>query len=118
LPLYEYKCRSCKALTDATRPMANRGDPVECPLCGDDADLVFSSFAFPDSRKQWSGRKEVNFKTDNRDEIAKKQAALMANSGKMDKWFRKTRMSRRLRKLHENAVEKMISNAPPIRVEQ
>lgn len=117
MPCYEYKCRGCGQIIDATRRLDKRQEPAECPFCGDCADFMagISSFAFPNSNK-WMFRKQVNFQTDTRDVIAKKQAALMANSGKMDNWFKKTGMSRFLRNRHEDAVAKMIKKAPPTKV--
>ena len=110
-PIFEYRCRGCQAVTDATRPISNRRDPVACPRCGDDADLIMSQVAFPNSKKAWSGRKQVNFETDDRQEIAKKQAALMANSGRIDGFFEKTKRTRAARKGYLDAIEKMIKKA-------
>ena len=118
MPIYEYRCRKNGHEITATRPMANCGDPVECPQCGDWADRIMSTVNFVNSRKQWQGRKQVNFKTDNRDEIAKKQVALMVNSGKVEKYFDRAKMSPFLRKRHMNAMGSMMKNAPAIKVEQ
>jgi putative FmdB family regulatory protein len=33
MPLYEYRCQGCGAVTDASRPFGKRNEPGDCP-CG------------------------------------------------------------------------------------
>jgi len=34
MTLYEYRCKRCKGLFDARRPMECRNEPATCPNCG------------------------------------------------------------------------------------
>jgi len=34
MPLYEYSCDECEAVVEEFRSIANRDDPVVCPVCG------------------------------------------------------------------------------------
>lgn len=117
MPTYEYRCRSCKTVADASRPISEGGEPLECGLCGDYMDRIFSRVSFLNSRKQWLGRKDVNFEVDTRNVIAKKQAALVVDSGKVQNYFNKTKMPKEAQAAHMNAIGSMIKKAPPIKVD-
>ena len=34
MPVYVYRCPKCGKVFEATRRMADRNDPIECPECG------------------------------------------------------------------------------------
>ncbi len=36
MPLYEYYCHDCKAVTETLRPMSKADDPIQCAQCGSD----------------------------------------------------------------------------------
>ena len=42
MPLYEYRCRSCHAITTALRPTADSQAGVECERCGAGAHRILS----------------------------------------------------------------------------
>jgi putative FmdB family regulatory protein len=42
MPLYEYRCSECRALTTALRPMAAATEPVACHACGAPAARIVS----------------------------------------------------------------------------
>lgn len=42
MPLYEYRCTNCQAVTSYLRPVARRNEPAVCPDCGEPAECIFS----------------------------------------------------------------------------
>ena len=42
MPLYEYRCVRCKAVTGYLRPAARRNEPATCPDCGAEAERIIS----------------------------------------------------------------------------
>jgi putative FmdB family regulatory protein len=40
MPLYEYRCPECDAITEKERKMADRKKPVPCEKCGAKAKLI------------------------------------------------------------------------------
>jgi putative FmdB family regulatory protein len=42
MPLYEYRCTDCGAMTQYLRPVAQRNDPAFCPDCGAVAKRIIS----------------------------------------------------------------------------
>lgn len=47
MPLYEYICQDCGAVTELQRPMDERHDPTVCRDCGsDDTELAISRSGF------------------------------------------------------------------------
>jgi len=45
MPIYEYQCKDCGRKTTELRSMSEREQPVACPHCGGEAEVVLSSFA-------------------------------------------------------------------------
>jgi putative FmdB family regulatory protein len=45
LPLYEYKCQKCNDVFFELRSMADREQPIACPECGGEGEIMFSTFA-------------------------------------------------------------------------
>jgi putative FmdB family regulatory protein len=45
VPRYEYRCRSCGATFERTRPMAEASDPCPCPAGHDDTVKLLSTVA-------------------------------------------------------------------------
>lgn len=45
MPIYEYKCKKCGEVTSELRLMAQREEPLECPACGGEAEVILSPFA-------------------------------------------------------------------------
>jgi putative FmdB family regulatory protein len=45
MPRYEYRCRSCGATFELTRPMSESGDPCPCPEGHDDTVKLLSTVA-------------------------------------------------------------------------
>jgi putative FmdB family regulatory protein len=56
---YEYECRTCEERFDVERPVAEAGEPSDCPFCGQPAARVYSppKFLFKadptDNRPVW-----------------------------------------------------------------
>ena len=42
MPLYEYRCMSCRSVTRYMRPMAKRNETAMCPDCGMPARRIIS----------------------------------------------------------------------------
>jgi putative FmdB family regulatory protein len=42
MPLYEYRCDHCGALTTALRPIAESSEPTPCDACGQPAHRIVS----------------------------------------------------------------------------
>jgi len=42
MPLYEYRCMSCRSVTSYMRPAARRNETATCPECGMPARRIFS----------------------------------------------------------------------------
>ena len=42
MPIYEYRCQTCTALTTALRSSSNATDPVRCEHCGAEAHRILS----------------------------------------------------------------------------
>ena len=118
MPVYTYKCIGCGAEVDLTSFWDARPGSVQCPDCGSDAFYIptFNCSVGP-THKQWSGRKEVNFFTDTRDEIAKKQVALYVNSGRLDKYVERSKVGSAVKRRLEKGLECVIKAAPPIKVD-
>ena len=59
MPRYAYGCPQCGAEFDRERPLAESGLPAQCPVCGHDAERVFTApkFMFKadprDNRPYW-----------------------------------------------------------------
>jgi putative FmdB family regulatory protein len=45
MPLYEYKCRQCGKILTELRKASEREEPLQCPHCGGEADVILSTFA-------------------------------------------------------------------------
>ncbi len=46
MPIYEFRCRSCRAGFEAIRPMGDDGASLTCPECGEPApEKLLSVFA-------------------------------------------------------------------------
>jgi putative FmdB family regulatory protein len=45
MPHYDYRCRSCGATFEMTRPMSESGDPCVCPQGHDDTVKLLSTVA-------------------------------------------------------------------------
>ncbi|WP_328871063.1 zinc ribbon domain-containing protein [Streptomyces sp. NBC_00287] len=45
MPRYEYRCRSCGDVFELSRPMAESGDPANCPSGHDDTVKLLSTVA-------------------------------------------------------------------------
>lgn len=45
MPLYSYRCQSCKAVTDAFRRIAERDDCPECSECDGDTKKIISTYS-------------------------------------------------------------------------
>jgi putative FmdB family regulatory protein len=45
MPLYEYKCKNCGAVSSELRLMSRRNDPLECTECGGEAEVILSQFS-------------------------------------------------------------------------
>jgi putative FmdB family regulatory protein len=45
LPTYEYRCLSCGAEFELSRPMSEATTPAQCPTCGGAAEKLGSAFA-------------------------------------------------------------------------
>ncbi|HEX4063022.1 MAG TPA: zinc ribbon domain-containing protein [Streptosporangiaceae bacterium] len=45
MPRYEYRCRSCGATFELTRPMSESADPASCPDGHDDTVKLLSTVA-------------------------------------------------------------------------
>lgn len=45
MPLYEYRCRDCARILTELRKASEREEPVQCPDCGGEADVILSTFA-------------------------------------------------------------------------
>jgi len=45
MPIYEYKCKKCGEVTSELRLMSQREDPLECPACGGEAEVILSQFS-------------------------------------------------------------------------
>lgn len=45
MPRYEYRCRSCGATFEASRPMSQAADPCPCPKGHDDTVKLLSAVA-------------------------------------------------------------------------
>ena len=49
MPLYEYKCTACGALTELLRTSDEKDDPAACEKCGSaGCERIFSSFSTAD----------------------------------------------------------------------
>ena len=42
MPVYEYRCATCRALTTAVRTLADSSEPVRCEACGAEARRILS----------------------------------------------------------------------------
>lgn len=51
MPIYEYKCTSCAAVSEALRRMADRDAPEICKQCGASAEHILSSFGISNKSK-------------------------------------------------------------------
>ena len=56
MPRYEYRCRSCGATFEQTRPMAESSAPTVCPDGHDDTVKLFSAVAVGGSAAAAPGR--------------------------------------------------------------
>ena len=45
MPMYEYYCKVCQGKFEALKPVYNR-ESCQCPVCGEMAGKIFSSFNF------------------------------------------------------------------------
>ena len=45
MPIYEYKCKKCGEVTAELRLMSKREEPLECPACGGEAEVILSPFS-------------------------------------------------------------------------
>lgn len=45
MPVYEYKCPKCGAVSEETRKVDDRDRPFTCPKCKVNAERVMSGFA-------------------------------------------------------------------------
>jgi putative FmdB family regulatory protein len=54
MPIYEYKCKRCRKVTELERPISAYKDPVRCS-CGKNAKLVIpkSGFVLTDGDVKW-----------------------------------------------------------------
>lgn len=43
MPAYDYRCETCHHLWSVSRPIAERRDPLSCPICGAPGRLVIHS---------------------------------------------------------------------------
>jgi putative FmdB family regulatory protein len=81
MPIYEYQCQACGALTEALQKLS---DPplTRCPACGQEAlRKKVSAAAF---RLKGSGWYETDFKTGNKKNLAGEGDGKPAGDGKAD----------------------------------
>ena len=43
MPLYEYRCKDCGETADHVVPIAQRNDPIACPSCKGESELLVSA---------------------------------------------------------------------------
>lgn len=116
-PIYEYKCNNCNRETTVIGASIKDGNFIDCPDCGALAGKKISIVSVTGSKKQWSGRKQVNFHVDDRKTIAEKQVAMTVNSGRLDKFCNDRKLPGAMKKRYLKTMGKMIKNAPPVKLE-
>ena len=42
MPRYDYACAPCESVFEASRPVAEAGQPAPCPVCGGESPRVIS----------------------------------------------------------------------------
>ena len=54
MPLYDYRCLICQHLFERIKPIAQRDDVTNCPLCGSAVGrILYNSFAFKFKPRNW-----------------------------------------------------------------
>lgn len=59
MPRYEYECQHCGAGVELSRSIEERRDPLACPTCGGEMDMVPSLTAFALKGGGWTPKGSI-----------------------------------------------------------
>jgi len=80
MPIYEYKCSNCSAVTEEIRKIADRNSPTYCKSCDAQASLMLSSFNVPSGSVSFGSNKGLRDQSTSSSDIPTGPCGIRINS--------------------------------------